>query len=264
MPQGLAVVTGASAGIGREMARRLAARGYDLVLVARREERLRALGAEIAAESRRTAEVLALDLGDPGARRKLIEAMEQRRERLTLVINNAGFGIAGPTLRPPLARILELIELNIRALTELSWVAAKLFVERRGGGLINVASTAAFQAVPYMNVYSASKAYVLSFTEALAEEVAEHGVRVMALCPGSTETEFHSVAGMKPAGPRGLPPMSAAECVRIGLDDFERGKRLSVTGAANKVMVFGTRLAPRRFVHRSAARLMRDRADDSA
>src|SRR5262249_56449895 len=121
-----------------------------------------------------------------------------------------------------LERIRELIELNILTLTELSWAAARILSERRSGGLINVASTAAFQAVPYLNVYAASKAYVLSFTEALAEELAGRGVRVMALCPGSTETEFHQVAGLKGAIPSS---MTAAECVRIGLDDYEHGKR---------------------------------------
>jgi len=249
------VVTGASAGIGWEMGRQLAGRGYDLLLVARREDRLRALAAEIAQRGR-SAEVRALDLTDASGRAQLAAEMEQRSENLELVVNNAGFGVAGATTDAPLERIRGLIELNILALTELSWAAAKILSQRRKGGLINVASTAAFQAVPYLNIYSASKAYVLSFTEALAEELAERGIHVMALCPGSTQTEFHAVAGLKGAIPSA---MTAAECVRIGLADFEAGKRVSITGFRNKATAFATRFAPRRLVHKAAASMMRNR-----
>jgi hypothetical protein len=152
-----------------------------------------------------------------------------------------------------------MIELNITALTELSHEAAKIMMEKRAGALINVGSTASFQPVPYMAVYSATKAYVLSFTEALAEELAEYGIRVMALCPGSTRTEFQAVAGVKLDGVALRSVMSAEECVRIGLEDFEKGKRVSVTGVENKLLIFGSWLAPRSLVLKAGARLMKNR-----
>src|SRR5262249_18734098 len=214
--------TGASSGIGWELARQIAARGYDLLLVARRADRLQALASEINSATGRLADVLAADLTLPAERKAMISRMEACEDRVALTVNNAGFGLVSPTWTSPLERIRDLIELNITALTEISYAAARIMSRKRSGGLINVASTAAFQAVPYMNVYSASKAYVLSFTEGLAEELADRGVRVMALCPGSTETEFHQVAGLKGAIPSS---MTAAECVRIGLDDYEHGKR---------------------------------------
>src|SRR5262249_12965336 len=159
----------------------------------------------------------------------------------------------------PLERIRDLIELNITALTEISYAAARIMSRKRSGGLINVASTAAFQAVPYMNVYSASKAYVLSFTEGLAEELAPYGARVMALCPGPTESEFQAAAGVKPEAIRTRVAMTAAECARIGLEDFDSGKRISITGWGNKLQVFGTWLAPRHLVTKAVSRVMQGR-----
>jgi short-subunit dehydrogenase len=227
---------------------------------ARREARLRALRELVEREPRRRVDAMALDLTRAEARARLTAAMEAARGRLALVVNNAGFGFSGSTLAAPPARLTEMIELNVTALTELSHAAARIFVEQRRGGLINVASTAAFQAVPYMNVYSATKAYVLSFTEALAWELAERGVRVMALCPGFTASEFQQVAGVRRPDQR--TPMSAAECVRLGLDDFEAGKTISITGRKNKVQVFGVWLAPRRLVLAAASRVMKGRGAD--
>jgi uncharacterized protein len=259
----LAVVTGASSGIGLELARQLASRGYDLLLVARREERLRDLADRIRSETGRDARVLSADLVHRDGRDRLLAALEDSRDALHLVVNNAGFGYVGPAVRAVPDSMANMIELNITALTELSLASAKILTRRREGGLINVASTASFQPVPYMNVYSATKAYVLSFTEALAEELREYNVRVMALCPGNTKTEFQAVAGVKREDRRARPVMSAEECVRIGLDDFERGKRVSVTGIANKLMVFGSWAAPRGLVIRSAARLMKNRGGET-
>lgn len=260
MSDRVAVVTGASAGIGWEMAKQLATRGYDLWLIARREERLRQLATQITAETGRIAVVFALDLIDAVDRAKLAAQMGLARDGLSLLVNNAAFGTIGPTVGSSEAKMNQMIELNVTALTDLSYAAAKVMIAKRRGAIINVASTAAFQAVPYMNVYSATKAYVLSFTEALAEELKEYGIRVMALCPGPTRTEFHAVAGVREEDARGRLMMSAAECVRIGLDDFERGKQLSITGAANKLMVFGSRIAPRRLVIKSVGRMMKPRA----
>jgi uncharacterized protein len=259
MSKKLAVVTGASSGIGRELARQLAGRGYDLLLVARRADRLRALASEIDSTMGKQADVLALDLTLPAERKTLTSRMEASEDRLALAVNNAGFGLIGPTWTGPLERLAGMIGLNITALTEISHSAARIMSRKRSGGLINVASTAAFQAVPYLNVYSATKAYVLSFTEGLAEELAPHGVRVMALCPGPTESEFQAVAGVRQDVMRTRIAMTAEECVRIGLEDFERGKRISITGWGNKLQVFGTWLAPRNLVTKAAKRMMQSR-----
>ena len=255
--KGLALVTGASAGIGWELARQLAARGYDLALAARRESRLRALAERAQRDSGARSEILVLDLARAGDRARLVAWMEAARERLSLVVNNAGFGYVGPAERLDAARALEMIDVNVAALTELSLAAARLL---RSGAIVNVASTAAFQPVPYMAVYAATKAYVLSFTEALAYELRDTGVRAMALCPGYTRTEFQQVAGaVSPDDERGRSVMSAEECARIALDDLERGKTRSVTGLFNKVMTFVSPRAPQALVLRAAARMMQGR-----
>jgi uncharacterized protein len=259
MDKGLAVVTGASAGIGWEMGLQLAARGYDLLLVARREERIGELARKIESEYRVKAEFLKLDLTSLEERRALITAIATEKERLRLMVNNAGFGALAPAVEISVARTLEMIELNVSALTELSLEAAKLMIPKRTGGIINVASTAAFQAVPYMSVYSATKAYVLSFTEGLAEELRESGVRVMALCPGYTRTEFQQVAGESTESSSRRRMMSPADCVRIGLREFEAGKRISITGIGNKLQTFASWISPRSVVVPAAGKLVRGR-----
>ena len=259
MNRGLAVVTGASSGIGWELGKQLAARGYDLLLVARREERLRQLANEIHARGGTRAEYLALDLTLQAGRQFLAARMADARERFSLLVNNAGFGAARAAVDLPAARALEMITLNVSALTELSMEAAKILVSRQSGGIINVASTAAFQAVPFMSVYGATKAYVLSFTEGLAEELRDSGVRVMALCPGYTETEFQRIAGESPERTRMRHMMSAADCVRIGLSDFDAGRRISITGLRNRLQTFGAWLFPRSVVVRFAAAMVKSR-----
>ena len=259
MSDSIAVVTGASAGIGRELARQLGVRGHELWLVARRKDRLSELAAELRVSSGREANVIVLDLTKADDRRFLVERMSDSRERLGLFVNNAGFGALGPTLMHSLPRQLEMIELNITALTQLSYESARLMAEKRSGGIINVASTASFQPVPYQNVYGATKAYVLSFTCALAEEVKERGVRVMALCPGITRTEFQEVAGITWDDFRTRHAMSAARCVELGLRDFDRGRTVSVTGLANKILIRASWLFPRSLVLRFVARMMKYR-----
>lgn len=259
MTKGLAVVTGASSGIGWEMGKQLAARGYDLLLVARREERLNELAGQIKSKWQVQASMLRLDLTDRTERRSLISKIDLERDRFSLIVNNAGFGAARAAVDIGSDRSLEMIELNVCALTELSLEAAKIFTQKRSGGIINVASTAAFQPVPYLNVYSATKAYVLSFTEALAEELRGTGVRVMALCPGYTKTEFQQVAGERADGAHMKRMMSAADCVRIGLRGFDAGKRICVTGVSNKLQTLAGRLLPRSIVVHSAALLVKGR-----
>ena len=259
MTNALAVVTGASSGIGWEMGKQLAARGYDLLLVARREDRLRGLASQIESQGPVRADILRLDLAAQEARQQLIAKIGLERDRFHLLINNAGFGAVKPAVDVPPARSLEMIQLNVSALTELSLEAAKILMKKRSGAIINVASTAAFQAVPYMSVYAATKAYVLSFTEGLAEELHGSGVRVMALCPGYTRTEFQEVAGEPAESMRRRHMMSAEDCVRIGLNDFDAGKRISVTGTLNKLQIFASWLAPRSIVVRSAALVVKSR-----
>jgi short-subunit dehydrogenase len=259
MTKGLAVVTGASSGIGWELARQLAARGYGLLLVARRQDRLEQLAELIEAETRIKADILKLDLTDGAARRRLGSRLSAERERFSLLVNNAGFGAVGPALRVPPDTNMGMIELNIAALTQLSLEAAGILVQKKSGGIINVASTAAFQAVPYMTIYAATKAFVLSFTDALAEELRDSGVRIMALCPGRTRTEFQQVAGERIDEARVRGYMSAAACVRIGLNDFEAGKRISVTGTLNRLQTFAGRHFPRSIVVPMAARLEKRR-----
>ncbi len=259
MADTIAIVTGASAGIGRELALKLGVRGYELWLVARRKDRLTELATQIRKAGGKEATPLCLDLTRLDDRRILIERMGAARHRLDLVVNNAGFGAVGPTLMLPLSRQLEMIELNITALTELSYEAARLMAENRSGGIINVASTASFQPIPYQNIYGATKAFVLSFTCALGEEVRERGVRVMALCPGLTRTEFQQVAGITGEDFRMRYAMSASRCAELGLEDYERGKRISITGAVNKAMILSSRLFPRTFVLKAVARMMKNR-----
>ncbi len=262
MNERIAVVTGASSGIGWEFGRQVAAQGYDLWLVARREDRLRQLASQIAAENPQSrTQVFRLNLADAAERQQLVGRMKEAANGLELIVNNAGFGAVGHTLGTPLARYDEMIELNITALTRISYEAAAILRQKGSGGIINVASTAAFQAVPYMNVYSATKAYVLSFTEALAEEMKGSGVKIMALCPGVTRTEFSQVAGVKHEDARMKYAMTAADCVRIGLADFRRGKRISITGLANRVQVFASWISPRSLVTSATAKAVRRRAE---
>ncbi len=259
MAKGLAVVTGASSGIGWEMGRQLAARGYDLLLVARREERLRSLAAEIDKDGKAHVEYMRADLTNRADRRELIARMAKDCRRISILVNNAGFGAVAAAQNIPMERCLEMIELNMAALTELSLEAARLFAANRTGAIINVASTAAFQPVPFMSLYAATKAFVLSFTEALAEEMHVTGVRVMALCPGYTRTEFQQIAGEASGRPTLKHCMSAEVCVRIGLADFDSGKRVSITGAANKLQTFASWLFPRSLVVRAAGAFVKGR-----
>jgi uncharacterized protein len=256
----IAVVTGASAGIGRELARQLGAKGYELWLVARREERLLQLATEIEDSGHGRPKTMCLDLMKRPDRRELVRRMTEHRDRLGLLVNNAGFGAYGPAIQMPVERQLEMIELNVTALTELAHEAARLMAGKRSGSIINVASTASFQPVPLQSVYGATKAYVLSLSCALAEEVRAQGVHVMALCPGLTRTEFQGVAGITREDFRMRHAMTAARCAELGLRDFERGKRVSITGAINKAQIFASWLFPRNLVVWVVGRIMKNLA----
>jgi hypothetical protein len=243
----VALITGASAGLGVEFARQLSARGHRLVLAARRKDRLDALAAELG-----NARAVGIDLSAHDASAKLIADVTAAGEHVDLLVNNAGFGLGGRFATLDGARQREMIDLNIGTLTDLCRAVAPQMIERKSGRILNVASTAAFQAGPGMAVYFATKAYVLSFTEALHEELKPHGVKVSALCPGPTRTEFGAVAGFADKGAFDRMAMDAERVVRLGLDGLDRNRAVVVTGAINKVGAASTRFVPRSVVRKIA------------
>lgn len=249
-PRPATLITGASAGLGVEFARQCAKRGDEVVLVARRTDRLQELAAEIG-----NAHVIAADLTEDGAPTKVVAETIARGMWVRTLINNAGFGLRGRFDELPLARQLEMIDLNIRALTNLSFVVINDMVLKGGGSILNVASTAAFQPGPKMAVYFATKAFVLSFTEALHEEWKDCGIKVSALCPGPTRTEFGEVAGIRTLGQFDRLAMNAEPVVRAGLEGLEANRAVIIPGAANKAGAWSTRLAPRSVVRKIAGSL---------
>lgn len=248
--RGVALITGASAGLGAEFARQLSKRGYRLVLAARRKGRLDSLASELG-----NARSVEIDLSQEGAAAELIRNVSDAGETVDLLVNNAGFGLHGRFHKADPKRLRQMVDLNCGALTELCREVLPAMVERGSGAILNVASTAAFQAGPGMAVYFATKAYVLSLSEALHEEVRRSGVRVTALCPGPTRTEFGEVAGFKGNGGFDRYAMDSETVVRAGLDALDRNKAVAVTGTLNKVGAFSTRLAPRSILRRIAGAL---------
>ena len=244
---GVALITGASAGLGVEFARQLAKRGLRLVLAARRKDRLEALAAELG-----NARAVAIDLAEAGSAAKLLDAVEAAGERVEVLINNAGFGLRGWFAELDAARQREMIDLNIGSLTELCRAVAPGMIERKSGAILNVASTAAFQPGPHMAVYFATKAYVLSFSEALHEELKPHGVAVTALCPGPTRTEFGAVAGFGERGAFDRFSADSKSVVRAGLEGLDRNRAVVVPGLINKIGASSTRFVPRPLVRKIA------------
>jgi len=254
------LITGASSGIGEVFARRLAARGRNVLLVARSEEKLITLCNELGRSNSIRAQYVALDLSLPESPARLFEEAEKRGLTIDLLVNNAGFGSFGDFAKADLARELNMIDLNIKALVELAYRFLQPMRERKQGAIINVASTAAFQAVPFMATYAATKAFVLSFSEALWEENRAFGVKVMALCPGVTDTNFFEAArGEKPPARASQTP---EEVVDTALRGLARGKSHVISGWINRVMTESERLAPRSLVTRMAGRMMRGRYDE--
>jgi uncharacterized protein len=254
------LITGASSGIGEAFARRLAALGRNVFLVARSEDKLVTLCNEIGRLNRIRAQYLALDLLKPESPLRLFEEAEKRGLVVDLLVNNAGFGSFGDFVKSDLARELNIIDLNVKALVELTHRFLPPMRERKQGAIINVASTAGFQPVPFMATYAATKAFVLSFSEALWEENRPYGVQVMALCPGVTETNFFEAAHSK------KPPARAAEApedvVDTALRGLQRQKSQVISGWTNFLMVEVERLVPRSLVVRAAGRMMRKQYDE--
>jgi uncharacterized protein len=239
----VALITGASAGIGVELARVFAAHGHELVLVARRQERLTALAEEIATSGRPRPTVLALDLERRDAGAALAGELSAHGLEPAYVVNNAGFGLCGRAAKLSRDEQLAMIDLNIRVLTELS-LAFVDSLERHRGGILNVASVAGFLPGPGMAVYYASKAYVLSFSEALHHELAGRGIKVTALCPGPVATEFQARSGMRlPTAAKAI-ELPAGRVAQIGYDALMRGQRVAIAGAGNRLAVFLMRFLP--------------------
>lgn len=247
-----ALVTGASGGIGYELARLCAADGYDLVLVARDEAALARAAGELTAGRTIAARVVAADLARPDAPGEVAEMLAADGVAVDLLVNNAGIGAYGPFAASDLATQLALLRLNVVALTELTGRFLPGMLARRSGTILNVASTAAFLPGPLMATYYASKAYVLSFSEALAEEVRGTGVTVTALCPGPTRTDFHRQAAMRDSRMlRYRLAMDAAAVARAGYRGMQRGRRVVVPGRANWLMTQAVRAAPRALLARA-------------
>ncbi len=237
------LITGASSGIGAELARVFAAHGHELVLVARRERELAALADEIAQAGGARPTVLAADLGEHDAVARIAAELAARALEPANLVNNAGFGLAGSSAALERGEQLAMIDLNVRALTELSLIFTESLVRHRGG-ILNVASIAAFLPGPGMAVYYASKAYVLSFSEALRTELKPRGVRVTTLCPGPVATGFQARAGLQSGGIGGPLALPARRVAELGYDGFVRGKRVVIAGVGNRLAVFFMRLMP--------------------
>jgi short-subunit dehydrogenase len=259
MTRGLALVTGASSGIGWEIAKLLAADSYDLALVAR-GKKLPSLARELEAGFSVRASVVAADLSRPDAATRVLAEVGKLGAPLDVLVNCAGLGTHGKFAESDLARELESIAVNVTALTALTKGVLPAMVERRSGRILNVASTAAFQPGPLMAVYYATKAYVLSFSEAIANELDGTGVTVTTLCPGPTETEFQKRAGVENTALfRGPLVMDARAVAQAGYAGMQKGRRLVIPGAMNRVMATAVRFAPRRMVTALARRIQETR-----
>jgi uncharacterized protein len=246
------LITGASSGIGLELAKCFAADGCRLVLVARNMEALETLAKELRKSHQTDAIVLPADLSSPESPKRILAELSAQKITVDVLVNNAGFGALGTFAELSLPRQLEMLQVNITALTGLTGLFLPGMIERKRGGILNVGSVAGFQPGPGMAVYYATKAFVLSFTEALAEELAGSGLSIFVLCPGPTETNFSQVARANKARLFKARKMSAAAVARAGHRAFRAGKVIAVPGGSNKLLVLSGRLAPRAVVRKIA------------
>jgi len=254
-----ALITGSSAGLGEGFARSLAAEGHDLILTARRADRLETLAAELRAAHGVTVTILVADLGQPEAPAKLLADIAAAGLTIDTLINNAGFGARGGVAELDGTVQLGMIDLNCRALVALAQGVLPQMIARRSGAILNLASVASFQPGPWMAVYYASKAFVLSFSEALHEEVKDKGVRVAALCPGPTRTEFAGVAGLGETPLFTRLASGPDAVVRDGLAALKANQAVKVSGVMNLVMTEGIRFTPRALARRIAGSLQKAR-----
>ena len=245
----VALITGASRGIGLELAKECAKHGHDVVLVARRQDALEAAAGAIEGKYGVRATVVAADLSSVDARVEVLSSMLEQKIEIGLLINNAGFGLGGEFLETDIEREIEMIDVNVSALVHLTKVFAPAMIKRRSGRIMNVASTAAFQPGPLMSVYYATKAFVLSFSQAIAEEWRNTGVTVTALCPGATATDFAETAQISNTRFfQKLGVADAGDIARYGYKAMMHGDRIAIPGWRDKLMIQSERFAPRRLV----------------
>jgi short-subunit dehydrogenase len=250
-----ALVTGASAGIGLALATELAAGGTHLILTARRQDRLEALARALTKTHAIEAEIFVADLTEHESPEKIFAFTKQKGLATELLINNAGFGQYGELPEVGTERLLDMVQVNCSAVVHLTRLFLPDMVSRGRGDILILASTAAFQAVPYISTYAATKAFDLLFAEGLAEEMKPHGIRVCALCPGSTESEFHAVAGQEQFTQ--AKQESAEKVARTGLQALAAGQSYVISGLGNYLGVHSQRIVPRRTVTRIAASMFR-------
>jgi hypothetical protein len=243
------VVTGASSGIGAEIARVLAGRGYGVTLVARTETRLKTLADELAGRHSIRAEVVTADLTDESARSRIADAIEERDLKVNVLINNAGFSTTGPVHRSDPAREMALVRTDVEAVVHLCAMFSPGMVERRSGAILNVASTAAFQPLPGQAAYGAAKAFVLAYTHALRGELRPHGVTVTALCPGPVATGFQDAAGFSEEDAEEAMPkvmwVPAEAVAKAAIDGLDANRAVVIPGIANRLGAVAGWLAPR-------------------
>ncbi|HVV52472.1 MAG TPA: SDR family oxidoreductase [Polyangia bacterium] len=250
-----ALITGASSGLGLELAQLFAADKHDVVLVARRRDQLEALATRLAAERGVIAGVISADLADPGAPQRIVDELKRRGVEIEFLVNNAGFGTTGPFVERDLLRELAMVQVNVTALVHLTGLLLPGMVARRSGRILNLGSTAGFQPGPYMSVYYATKAFVNSFTEALAHELRGSGVTATVSCPGATATEFGKVSGNELTALFKMGAMDAPAVAAHAYRAMLAGKPTAIPGARNKLLIQGQRLIPRALTRRIAARL---------
>jgi len=247
------LITGASSGIGLELAKCFAADGCRLVLVARNTKALQSLAAELQQTHKIETLVLTADLSLPETPARIFKELQGRGIMVDVLVNNAGFGALGAFAELPLQWQLEMLQVNIAALTELTGLFLPGMLQRRRGGILNVSSVAGFEPGPGMAIYHATKAYVLSFTEALSEETTGTNVTVTALCPGPTTTNFGNVANsQKKRRLKKIPKMSAEKVAQCGHHAFRKSRVLAIPGLCNRLLVFLVKILPRRYVRKTA------------
>lgn len=255
-----ALVTGASSGIGAEFAQRLAARGMHLVLVARREDRLKALAEDLHTRHGAESVVLPGDLGEPGTIARLCDEFDDRGIVIDLLVNNAGFGIVDTVERTDTERVLEMLRVNVAAVTELTYRLLPGMLERERGGIVNVSSASAYQPVAYMGAYAASKAYILHLSEALWAEARDRGVTVLAVCPGATKTDFFEVAGVG-GWLRKHRAQTTEKVVKYALRAFEKRRPSTTSGWRDFWTSLAVRFLSRRFVVLESMKYFRPKPD---
>jgi short-subunit dehydrogenase len=245
-PRRTALVTGGSGGIGFEIARVLARKGFDLVLVSRKRDALEAAAGQLEGKYGAKVHVFAVDLRRPEAPQTIFDFLHNENIPIEVLVNNAGFGLGGEFADTKLQRELEMIQVNISALTSLTKLFLPGMIKRKSGRVLNLASTAAFQPGPLMAVYYATKAYVLSFSQALAEELRNSGVTVTVLCPGPTATEFASSANVGKSGLfAAFGVANAADVAEFGVSAMLHGRRVAIPGIKNKIVAQASRFTPR-------------------